>query len=87
MLPQLLNIHHKCGAVCPNELVTTTTKAMNRFTLRLFLFCMAIGCAISGSAQTKVTGRVLDENRQGVDADREWMPPSSCWSLLQEMSS
>ena len=29
---------------------------------------MAIGCAISGSAQTKVTGRVLDENRQGVDA-------------------
>ena len=41
---------------------------MNRFTLRLFLFCMAIGCAISGSAQTKVTGRVLDENRQGVDA-------------------
>ena len=68
MLPQLLNIHHKCGAVCPNELVTTTTKAMNRFTLRLFLFCMAIGCAISGSAQTKVTGRVLDENRQGVDA-------------------
>ena len=68
MLPQLLNIHHKCGAVCPSELVTTTTKAMNRFTLRLFLFCMAIGCAISGSAQTKVTGRVLDENRQGVDA-------------------
>lgn len=41
---------------------------MNRFTLRLFLFCMAIGYAISGSAQTKVTGRVLDENRQGVDA-------------------
>ncbi len=41
---------------------------MNRFTLRLFLFCMTIGCAISGSAQTKVTGRVLDENRQGVDA-------------------
>ena len=68
MLPQLLNIHHKCGAVCPSELVTTTTKAMNRFMLRLFLFCMAIGCAISGSAQTKVTGRVLDENRQGVDA-------------------
>lgn len=68
MLPQLLNIHHKCGAVCPSELVTTTTKAMNRFKLRLFLFCMAIGCAISGSAQTKVTGRVLDENRQGVDA-------------------
>lgn len=68
MLPQLLNIHHKCGAVCPSELVTTTTKAMNRFRLRLFLFCMAIGCAISGSAQTKVTGRVLDENRQGVDA-------------------
>ena len=29
---------------------------------------MAIGCAISGSAQTKVTGRVLNENRQGVDA-------------------
>ena len=29
---------------------------------------MAIGCAISGRAQTKVTGRVLDENRQGVDA-------------------
>lgn len=29
---------------------------------------MAIGCAISGSAQTKVTGRVLDENCQGVDA-------------------
>ena len=29
---------------------------------------MAIGYAISGSAQTKVTGRVLDENRQGVDA-------------------
>ena len=29
---------------------------------------MAIGCAISGSAQTKVMGRVLDENRQGVDA-------------------
>ena len=68
MLPQLLNIHHECGAVCPSELVTTTTKAMNRFKLRLFLFCMAIGCAISGSAQTKVTGRVLDENRQGVDA-------------------
>lgn len=68
MLLQLLNIHHKCGAVCPSELVTTTTKAMNRFRLRLFLFCMAIGCAISGSAQTKVTGRVLDENRQGVDA-------------------
>lgn len=68
MLPQLLNIHHKCGAVCPSELVTTTTKAMNRFTLRLFLFCMTIGYAISGSAQTKVTGRVLDENRQGVDA-------------------
>lgn len=68
MLPQLLNIHHKCGALCPSELVTTTTKAMNRFTLRLFLFCMAIGYAISGSAQTKVTGRVLDENRQGVDA-------------------
>ena len=68
MLPQLLNIHHKCGAVCPIELVTTTTKAMNRFTLRLFLFCMTIGYAISGSAQTKVTGRVLDENRQGVDA-------------------
>ena len=67
MLPQLLNIHHKCGAVCPSELVTTT-KAMNRFTLRLFLFCMAIGYAILGSAQTKVTGRVLDENRQGVDA-------------------
>ena len=41
---------------------------MNRFTLRLFLFCMTIGYAISGSAQTKVTGRVLDENRQGVDA-------------------
>ena len=41
---------------------------MNRFTLRLFLFCMAIGYAISGSAQTKVMGRVLDENRQGVDA-------------------
>ena len=68
MLPQLLNIHHKCGAVCPIELVTTTTKEMNRFTLRLFLFCMTIGYAISGSAQTKVTGRVLDENRQGVDA-------------------
>ena len=67
MLPQLLDIHHKCGAVCPSELVTTT-KAMNRFKLRLFLFCMAIGCAISGRAQTKVTGRVLDENRQGVDA-------------------
>ena len=29
---------------------------------------MTIGYAISGSAQTKVTGRVLDENRQGVDA-------------------
>ena len=29
---------------------------------------MAIGYAISGSAQTKVMGRVLDENRQGVDA-------------------
>ena len=29
---------------------------------------MAIGYAISGSAQTKVTGRVLDENCQGVDA-------------------
>ena len=29
---------------------------------------MAIGYAILGSAQTKVTGRVLDENRQGVDA-------------------
>ena len=41
---------------------------MNRFTLRLFLFCMTIGYAISGSAQTKVTGRVLNENRQGVDA-------------------
>ncbi len=68
MLPQLLDIHHKYGALCPSELITTTTKAMNRFTLRLFLFCMTIGYAISGSAQTKVTGRVLDENRQGVDA-------------------
>ncbi len=41
---------------------------MNKFTLRLLLFCIGIGYAISGSAQNKLSGRILDEHSQGADA-------------------
>lgn len=41
---------------------------MNRFLVRLIFICLGIGYALSANAQKKITGRVLDEHRQGMDA-------------------
>ena len=41
---------------------------MNEFMLRLLLFVMGIGYTIFGSAQNKLSGRILDEHKQGIDA-------------------
>lgn len=41
---------------------------MNRFLVRLIFICLGIGYALSANAQKKITGRVLDERRQGMDA-------------------
>ena len=41
---------------------------MNKFTHRLLLSCIGIGYTIFGSAQNKLSGRILDEHSQGFDA-------------------
>lgn len=41
---------------------------MNKFAIRILLLSIGIGYAISGSAQNQISGRILDEQSQGVDA-------------------
>lgn len=41
---------------------------MTKFTLRFLLFCIGIVYAVSGSAQNKLSGKILDEHTRGVDA-------------------